>query len=106
MVLEAMPLDEHGNPIVRHELWKKAGGEGLRVIFPGYSDNQIYRFTVPQNARGPLKIHVDLNFRRYRQEFLDLVVPDMETNSGVLQPTVRQSSGSKEIHVVRGKAKK
>ncbi len=100
MVLEAMPLDEHGNPLVKHELWKKAGGEGQRVIFPGYSDNQVFRFKAPAAAKGPITIEADLNFRRYRQEFLDLVVPYMEKDSGVLQPTVTQASKTKTVEVI------
>lgn len=97
MVLEAMPLDEKGNPLIRHELWKKAGGEGLRVIFPRYSDNHIYRFKIPSGAKGPLSVRAELNFRRYRQEFLDLVVPDMERESGVYQPTETHSTDEKQI---------
>ena len=100
LVLEGQPVDADGNPLVRHELWEKAGGEGQRVIFPRYSDNQVYTFTVPDEAASPLTVDVDLNFRRYRQQFLDLVVPEMERESGVLQPTVTQSSASKDIEVV------
>lgn len=69
-----------------------AGGKGKRVIFPVHSDSQEFRFQVPPGARGPLVVTAEFNFRRYRQEFLDLVVPDLERESGVLQPTVRQSS--------------
>lgn len=101
LVLEGQPLDSEGTPLVKHELWKKAGGKGQRVIFPGYSDNQIYRFRVPESVSGPLTVKADLNFRRYRQEFLDLVVPTMEEESGVYQPTVTQSSDEKRIAVVR-----
>jgi hypothetical protein len=100
LVLEAEPLDQDGNAILRHELWNKAGGRGNRVIFPGYSDNQVYEFNVPTDAKGALTIKADLNFRRYRQEFLDLVVPEMEKESGVYQPTVTQSSDSLEIPIL------
>ena len=101
LVLEAEPLDAEGNPLLRHELWKKAGGKGLRVIFPKYSDNQTYRFQVPRSAAGHITLKAELNFRRYRQEFLDLVVPTMEKESGVYQPTVPQSSAEHQIRVVR-----
>jgi hypothetical protein len=100
MVLEAQPLDEHGQPLVKHELWKKAGGRGGRVIFPRYSDRQSYRFVVPVSAKGPLRLVADLNFRRYRQEFLDLTVPDMERESGVYQSTVTQDSYEKKLDIV------
>jgi len=102
LVLEAEPLDQNGNPLRRHELWKKAGGRGGRVIFPGHSDNQIYQFTVPDSGRGKLSVLAELNFRRYRQEFLDLVVPDMERETGVYQPMVTQSSDRLEMTI--GKA--
>ncbi len=99
LVLEAEPLDQDGNAILRHELWNKAGGRGNRVIFPGYSDKQTYEFNIPEAARGKLTIKAELNFRRYRQEFLDLVVPKMEKESGVYQPTVTQSTDSLEISI-------
>jgi hypothetical protein len=99
LVLEAEPLDQDGNPLRQHELWKKAGGRGGRVIFPGHSDNQVYQFTIPETGQGQLTVHANLNFRRYRQEFLDLVVPDMERETGVYQPTVTQSSDTMEIEI-------
>jgi hypothetical protein len=102
LVLEGVPLDAQGNELKRHELWRKAGGKGQRVIFPRYSDSQVYRFAVPEGASGPLVIRADFNFRRYRQEFLDLVVPQMERESGVFQPTVTQSSAEKRIELVSG----
>jgi hypothetical protein len=99
LVLEGLPLDQDGNPIVRHELWNKAGGKGQRVVFPGYSDSQVFRFRVPEDAGGALTVDAWLNFRRYRQEFLDLVVPDMERETGVYQATVTQSRTSRTIRV-------
>ncbi|MAG94284.1 MAG: hypothetical protein CMJ48_11105 [Planctomycetaceae bacterium] len=99
LVLEAEPMDQHGQPIIKHELWNKAGGRGARVVYPNRSDSQVYKFTVPKGTTGPLKVKANLNFRRYRQQFLDLVVPDMEKKSGVLQPTVVQSSGEAHITI-------
>ncbi len=104
LVLEAQPLDAEGRPLVKHELWKKAGGKGGRTIFPRYSDNQIYRFTAPAVADGPLTLHAELNFRRYRQEFLDLVVPDMERESGVYQATLTHDQQVKTIQIQDGLA--
>ncbi len=99
LVLEGQPIDGQGNPLIRHELWNKAGGKGKRVVFPGHSDNQLYSFLLPESARGPLIVQADLNFRRYRQEFLDLVVPEMERDSGVQQLTVTQASHVCRIEV-------
>ena len=99
LVLEATPVDEHGEELRRHELCRKAGGRGRRVIFPLYSDSQSYRFTVPVGTKGPRRIQAELNYRRYRQEFLDLVLPDLEESSGVYQPTVRQATASASVRL-------
>ncbi len=97
LVLEGIPLDEFGSKLLKHELWRKAGGVGQRVIFPRYSDSQIFRFEIPVDAKGPITISADLNYRRYRQDFLELVVPDMEAESGVIQRVVTHHSSSKTI---------
>jgi hypothetical protein len=98
-VLEALPIDERGEILKKHELWKKAGGHGKRVIFPTYSDSHVFRLRIPDDAHGPVRLEADLNYRRYRQEFLDLVVPDLERESGVRQPTVTQASAVASIAV-------
>ena len=97
LVLESIPVDEQGEPILQHELWRKAGAAATRIVVARYADRQVYRLSVPPEARGPLRIQADLNFRRYRQEFLNLVLPDMERESGVLQPTVTKDSATREI---------
>jgi hypothetical protein len=104
MVLEGVPLDSDGKPLVRHDLWRKAGGRGQRVIFPGHADKQSYRFQAPATTRGPLSLTADLDYRRYRQEFLNLVVPDMERESGVYQPTVTGDSATCRIELVAASA--
>ncbi len=99
LVLEGQPIDGEGKPILKHELWRSAGGKGKRVIFPGYADNQVYSFRVPRAVQGPLAVRAELNYRRYRQEFLNLVLPTMEKESGVYQPTVTQAAAEKSIAV-------
>lgn len=101
LVLEAMPLDEHGELLRRHELWKKAGGMGKRVIFPGHTDSQVYRFEVPEDAAGPLTLRAELDYRRYRQEFLDLVLPGIEERLDVFQPTVVQATDESTVTLGR-----
>jgi hypothetical protein len=99
LVLEGMPVDERGELLRRHQLWRSAGGKGKRVVFPAYSDAHRYRLVVPEKAIGPLTLEADLQYRRYRQEFLDLVVPALERDSGVLQPVVSQASARVTIAV-------
>ncbi len=100
LVLEGQPINGQGQPILKHELWTQAGGKGKRVIFPGYSDHQSYTLRIPDTRKGPLVVKADLNFRRYRQEFLDLVLPTLEKDTGVYQPMVPQSSDQQQIALV------
>lgn len=97
LVLEALPIDGEGQELREHQLWQKAGGKGKRVVFPQYSDTHTFRLQIPPGTPGPVRIVAELQYRRYRQEFLDLVVPDMEAESGVYQPTVTQASARSEI---------
>ncbi len=99
LVLEGMPLDRTGHLLRRHELWEKAGGKGKRVIYPRRSDSQKYRFTIPADANFPLTVSASLNFRRYRQEFLDLVLPGIEERKNVLQPTVTMDTDQVTIRL-------
>ena len=101
LMLQSMPIDEHGNVLRQHQLWNKAGGRGKRVIFPRYSDSQSYSVALPPQIEGPVTVEASLNYRRYRQEFLDLVVPGLEARTGVFQPTVSQSSTSTTVAVDR-----
>ena len=99
LVLEAIPVNSKGEPLREHQLWEKAGGTAQRVIFPRYSDAQIYEVVIPEDVRGPVTIRAELNYRRYRQEFLTLVVPTMEEDSGVYQPTVTQHAAAAIVMV-------
>jgi len=99
LVLEANPIDAEGRVIEKHELWRKAGGRDKRVVFPRYTAVHTYRLEIPADAEGPLTIDAALLYRRYRQRFLDLVVPDMERESGVYQRTVEQSRTSVTVDI-------
>jgi hypothetical protein len=97
LVLESLPVDETGAPLERHELWKKAGGKGTRVVFPAYSDSHRFTLPLPADATSPVTLVARLNYRRYRQAFLDLVLPGLEEATGVFQPTVTQAETTRLI---------
>ena len=99
LVLESLPVDETGAVLERHELWKKAGGKGTRVVFPTYSDSHRYQLALPADAAGPVTVVARLNYRRYRQAFLDLVLPTLEASTGVYQPTVTQAETTRRIEL-------
>lgn len=100
LVLEALPLDAEGRPLRRHQLWRKAGGMGKRVIFPRHSDSQLYRFRLPPDLpRGPLRVEAVLLYRRYRQEFLELALPGLEEEYGTYQPVIPQAKAERILEV-------
>jgi hypothetical protein len=100
LVLEGVPLDANGQELKRHELWRKAGGTGQRVLFPRYTDSQVYDTIIPSHIQDDLTIVAEFNFRRYRQEFLDLVVPEL-SEAGIRQNLVTQLSVSKQVKLRR-----
>ena len=102
LVLQSMPVDENGDVLERHELWKKAGGQGSRVLFPAYTDSQRYQLQLPADAEGPLEVVAHLNYRRYRQRFLELVVPGLEERTGVIQPIVTQAEANRTVPLASG----
>ncbi len=100
LILAAEPLDQEDNPILKHELWNKAGGRGQRTVFPTYSDSQSYTIAIPETAVGPIRIVADLNFRRYRQQFLDLTLPGMESKYGFFQPNITKTSDEVIVELI------
>jgi len=49
-MLKAEPVDENGNLIDRHNLWEMVGVRYRRSIFPGFSDQEEFRFVCPSIA--------------------------------------------------------
>ena len=99
LVLESIPMDEAGLPLREHELWRKAGAAATRTVFARYTDRQVYRVPLAPGVRGPVRIHAELNFRRYRQEFLNLVLPTLERDTGVYQPTITKDAAERTVPV-------
>ncbi len=104
LVLEAIPIDDQGQELRQHELWRKAGGKGKRVIFPQYTDAHSYRLRLPEGLSGELTLVAELNYRRYRQEFLDLVLPGLEERTGAYQPVVTQARAARKVRLTGGPA--
>lgn len=105
MVLEANPIDEDGNLLEKHELWRAAGARSKRVVFPRYADSHDYRLVLPDDVVGPVTLKAELNYRRYRQKFLELTVPEMENRSGVRQNTITQSTAEASLPVTRSEGR-
>jgi len=59
-----------------HEVWETRIRAYDNTIMPGRSDLARYRFTIPSTARGPITLTARLNYRRFRQGYLNFVLKD------------------------------
>jgi tetratricopeptide (TPR) repeat protein len=59
-----------------HEVWETRIRAYDNTIMPGRSDLVRYRFTVPHEARGPITLTARLNYRRFRQGYLNFVLKE------------------------------
>jgi Tfp pilus assembly protein PilF len=59
-----------------HQVWDTRIRAFDNSIQPGRSDLVRYRFRVPDDAQGPLKVVAKVNYRRFRQDFTDYVFPE------------------------------
>lgn len=65
-----------GKWLDQHEVWETRIRAYDNTIMPGRSDLVRYRFTIPRDARGPINVTVRLNYRRFRQGYLNFVLKD------------------------------
>ncbi len=59
-----------------HEVWETRIRAYDNTIMPGRSDLVRYRFTIPRNIKGPITLSARLNYRRFRQGYLDFVLKE------------------------------
>jgi hypothetical protein len=59
-----------------HEVWETRIRAYDNTIMPGRSDLVRYRFTIPRDAHGPITLTARLNYRRFRQGYLNFVLKD------------------------------
>lgn len=69
----AVPVDSSGIPITRHDIWNTRVGAIDRFIPAGRADLARFIFTVPADAKAPIKITARLNYRRFNSRFVEWV---------------------------------
>lgn len=69
----AVPIDGAGQPVTRHDIWNTRVGGIDRFIPAGRADLGRFRFTVPENARGPVTVTARLNYRRFNSRYVEWV---------------------------------
>jgi Tfp pilus assembly protein PilF len=96
-----VPIDDDGQPITRHDIWRTRINAIDRQIPAGRADVARFSFKVPFDARGPIKLAARLNYRHLNSRFIESV---NRTNPVKPSPVVEMSAAETEFKVV-GKAK-
>ena len=94
-MLKAEPVDEHGNLIDRHNLWEMVGVRYRRSLFPGFSDQERFRFT-PASPTSELRVTAKLMYRKIDQYLLNFL---FGKESGLTAPVTVLSEVKKTIPV-------
>ncbi len=58
-------LDGEGNPINKRNAFQTRSVLYVRLIPPGAADVAHYRVQIPKDAKGPIKLHAKLNYRKF-----------------------------------------
>jgi len=101
--LRSFLLDRKGQVLYNHALWDAVGARDKRVILPGASDSEEFRFPVPRGAAGPLHCRVRLLYRKFNPDSLAAIFPDT-TPPPV--PITEISSASIDVVVMPGQGTK
>ncbi len=62
-------LDEAGQELDKRNGWDRRAPVYVRAIPPGAADTVHYRFTVPGDATGTLRLRARLNYRKHKQAY-------------------------------------
>jgi tetratricopeptide (TPR) repeat protein len=88
-------ISKEGKLLDQHEVWLTHARGYDNTILPGRSDLARYRFKVPAEAKGPLSLSAQVNYRRFRQGFTDFV---FDKNKPTL-PVIELASVSGQLKV-------
>lgn len=69
----AVPISDDGQPITKHDIWNTRIGAFDRHIAAGRADIGRFKFNIPADAHGPIKLVARLNYRRFNSRFIDWV---------------------------------
>ncbi|MBV9670896.1 MAG: tetratricopeptide repeat protein [Acidobacteriales bacterium] len=87
-------LGEDGKFLDRHQVWATHSRALDNTILPGRSDIARFQFRIPNTATGALKLTTRVNYRRFRQGYMDWVL-----GPGKRYPIVLLAEKSMTVHV-------
>lgn len=67
-------VSNSGELLDRHQVWETKVKTYDNTILPGRSDLVRYRFWIPSDARGPIKLTAKVNYRRFRKGFTNFIL--------------------------------
>lgn len=77
-------IGKDGKNLDRHQVWLTRTRAYDNTILPGRSDLVRYKFEIPADAKGPLSVTSRVNYRRFRQGWLDYAL----NKKGVSYPII------------------
>lgn len=92
----AVPIDNEGQPVTRHDIWNTRVGGIDRFIPAGRADLGRFRFTVPTDARSPIKVTARLNYRRFNSRYIEWVT---RSHPVAQSPVVEMSTATAHMRV-------
>ncbi|MGH9580134.1 MAG: multiheme c-type cytochrome, partial [Terriglobales bacterium] len=78
-----------------HQVWLTRIRAFDSTILPGRSDLVRYRFTLPDGLQGPIEVSAKVNYRRFRQGWVDYVLQ----KKGVMYPVVLMAGKSLKLNL-------
>jgi Flp pilus assembly protein TadD len=69
-----LPMDVAGNFIDKHMVWNEHAEGYDHTIQSGHSDLVRYQFRIPEKLKGPITITAGVEYRHFRQGYLNFVL--------------------------------
>jgi hypothetical protein len=69
-------VSNSGKLLDLHQVWESKVKTYDNTILPGRSDLVRYKFWIPPDAKGPLKLTAQVNYRRFRKGFTNFIFPE------------------------------
>ena len=82
-------VDKHDKYLGRHQVWARRGVVYDYTIPSGRSALVRYQFRIPANVKGPLTVTARVNYRHFRQDYLNFVLGDKHPAYPVVQVAER-----------------
>ena len=93
-IFQSVQVTEQNEAVRKHNIWDTRGKAYDNFIMPGRSELVRYQFTIPKEARGPLRVTARLLYRRFNRHFTDWVL-----GASVDYPVVQMASASASLNL-------